>query len=702
MKPPKTSPKQQDPIVLQLTTCLQILQNFGPIGERIWKLGKWYVGDYQDGSEPQFRKRKEDLIWSQQQRLDYYLDAIKHLRKKLKEKIGYRELPVDFRTFCESPEYLNKPGILWPKVIEHGVRINSGDYVEAVLTGAIGVAKTTLAIYTIAYQQYVLACMEEPHETFDLDPSSEILMVLQSLNKNVAQDVDYKRLRDMVSNSPWFEENFPYQKDRETDMRFPRNMIIKPISGQDTAAIGQNVIGGIIDEINFMAVVEKSKQSKNGETYDQATQNYESIATRRNSRFAQLGALPGMLCLVSSRNYPGQFTDKKEAEAKTNKTIYIYDRRIWELRPERFGFYRGTRTEALEERWGKNYPFWFHVFVGDSTRKPRLVDSPLEFKEEDRHLVHAVPIEFKAAFVEKDLLTQLRDVVGVATQAMHPFMLNTDAIAACFGLVRSVLSRDKGDFVTSQIAMYPKHFMHKEEPRFAHLDLSDTKDSTGVACGFVPKFVEVDRGDVKEILPVIQFDFILEVLPPKGGEIDYGRIRRMLYMVNKHVKLKWVSADTHQSKDMLQILAGQGFTTGTQSMDTDNLAYDMLKQAIYDGRVVCPPQIKAIKEASQLELVPSSGVIDHPPNGSKDLTDAMAGVVYGLTMRREIWVKHGVSIRQIPKTLEEQQRTAHKKSITYVEKLRQDRFKEGVDTRWTEGSPIGTVPMVQRPNLRTY
>ena len=51
------------------------------------------------------------------------------------------------------------------------------------------------------------------------------------------------------------------------------------------------------------------------------------------------GKIPGLLCLVSSRRYPGQFTDVKEAEAKkeidmTDKsTIYVYDKKAWEIKP---------------------------------------------------------------------------------------------------------------------------------------------------------------------------------------------------------------------------------------------------------------------------------------------------------------------------------------------------------------------------------
>src|SRR5690606_38570223 len=131
------------------------------------------------------------------------------------------------------------------------------------------------------------------------------------------------------------------------------------------------------DELNFMAVVENSKMTKDGSIYDQATQNYNSIARRRESRFMQLGQLPGMLCLVSSRNYPGQFTDKKEQEAKTNPRIYVYDKRLWEIRPERFC---GDK---------------FRVFIGDESRKPRILDDMEIVPKSDEHLVMGIPIEYR-------------------------------------------------------------------------------------------------------------------------------------------------------------------------------------------------------------------------------------------------------------------------------------------------------------------
>lgn len=656
MKFPETHP---------LMKASAILQRLGRAGRYVWETQK-HMASW---------SRDPEKNWSLERRTAYVMEAIAWLRAKAvsPQRSQYRDLPVDFETFVNCPSLLNAAGVLWPGVMDEGKDINSGKYVECVMTGAIGVAKSTLALYTQAYQTYVLSCMINPHEVFGLDPASEILIVFQSINKDLAKDVDYQRLRNMLDRSPYFATEFPYDTGRASDIRFIKmTLIIKPVAGHDTAAIGQNVIGGIIDELNFMAVVENSKQTKDGGVYDQAMKNYNTIAMRRESRFMQLGELPGMLCLVSSRNYPGQFTDLKEAEAKTNPRIKVYDKKLWEVNPARYMFFTGQRNE---EKYGKNHPFWFKVFIGTSTRRPRILDEKeaVDKKEAASGLVIEVPIEHKVRF-ENDILGALRDIAGVATLALHPFMVNAEAVAACFGKVPSILSRPECDFQDSKIEIYPKRFRNKAEPRFIHLDLAVTGDSCGFACGYVKGFTKIDRGDVKETLPIIEFDCLLEIRPPRGGEINFEKVRKLIYALRSGgLNIKWVSLDTYQSTDSRQILSQQGFIVGVQSVDVTTTPYDFTKQAFYDGRIHAPEHEKAQRELVTLEYNVKDQKIDHTPNGSKDIADAIAGVVYGLTMRREIWVKHNLSTRDIPASLKENSDATETRSIGYREVLREQR-----------------------------
>jgi hypothetical protein len=71
---------------------------------------------------------------------------------------------------------------------------------------------------------------------------------------------------------------------------------------------------------------------------------------------------------------------------------------------------------------------------------------------------------------------------------------------------------------------------------------------------------------------------------------------------------------------------------------------------------------KALSEIVRLERNPQTALIDHPPNFSKDCADAVAGVVFGLTNRREMWVRHGVPMRNIFQKIADKLEEKDKKS----------------------------------------
>ncbi len=550
--------------------------------------------------------------------------------------------PVDVRTFLTDPDYLNAldPAgrcLLYPGVLEALVELCEGDYVEAVLTGAIGCGKTTLAVYCMAYQLYRLLCHRDPHAEFGLDPSSELLIVFQSLNAELGAAVDFERFRALIDQAPIFQlTEFRYDRSAKSPLRFRNRIVAKPVSGEQTAAIGQNVHSALIDELNYMAYVENSKRSRDTGIYDQAVLLYDSIARRRKSRFMERGRIEGMLCLVSSKRYPGEFTERKIEQAHDpDHRIFLYDKRVWEVRPERFSDPSG----------------WFPVFVGDLTRNPRVLKPDEEVPPEDRDLVYRVPPEYRSEF-KSDLHGAIRDILGLSTLASHTFVLDRDALAQTFCKdVRSAASRPDVDFQTTQLQLYPGRWRGTADlPRFVHLDLSRTRDSSGIAIGHCPGFAEVQRTDgVVEWMPIIRIDLLLEVLPPPGGEIPLDKIRRLLYMLRENgMPVKWVTADQYQSADMLQTLQSKGFMVGEQSVDRTSAPYDVARAALCEGRVVAPFHDKALQEWTRLELDPRTGKVDHPPGGSKDLADAMTGVIYGLTRMTDIWTQFDIPLWEVP------------------------------------------------------
>jgi len=566
---------------------------------------------------------------------------------------AFKYQPVDIQTFIEDPFYLNAKDTVYPVVMEALKEMTTGDYVETVLTGGIGSGKTTCAHYLIAYNLYVLSCMKDPHRFFDLDPSHEILFVFQSLSASHAKQLEYNRFRSLLERSHYFTEVYPFDKDLESRIVFPDRIEVVPLSGQETAAIGQNVMGGVLDEVNYMAVVEDSKSSVDGGVFDQAWALYNSIARRRKSRFTKGGKVYGMLCLVSSKRYPGQFTDIKEQQAKEQialygkSDIYVYDKRVWEIAPK--GTYSGNT---------------FPIFIGDEYRKPHLITPDEKIDPENEHMVWHIPVEYRDDF-KKDILNSLREIAGISTLAASPYISDTDSVTDAMAHKHaSVFSREQVDFVTSKLLLYPTKVKNLDEPRWCHIDLSVTGDSTGVVIGYIDKFVELDRGDCIEYWPNIIVDGVLEVSPPPNGEIEYHKIRSILYKLKQALKvnIKWVSFDSYQSVDSIQVLRQGGFLTGQKSMDTDIRPYAMLKSALGDRRIILPQHAKLRKELLSIEYDFKKGKVDHPAHSSKDISDALAGVVHGLTTRTELWARHKINPNNMPESVKQVSKKQEKKN----------------------------------------
>src|SRR5258708_12917138 len=132
----------------------------------------------------------------------------------------------------------------------------------------------------------------------------------------LAESIDYKRLRARIERSAYFAHHFPFRRGLGSEMVFPKNIVVRPLSGNVNAAIGSNIFGGIIDEVNFMAVVEQSKNAADGGTFDQANEMYNAIVRRRKSRFMAAGGhLPGVLCLGSFQAYSRQVPPPQASEA---------------------------------------------------------------------------------------------------------------------------------------------------------------------------------------------------------------------------------------------------------------------------------------------------------------------------------------------------------------------------------------------------
>ena len=398
------------------------------------------------------------------------------------------------------------------------------------------------------------------------------------------------------------------------------------------------------DELNFYPIVSNSKRLPEGGTYDEATVLYNRVSRRIRSRMNQRGRLPGHLWLISSARYPTDFTERKKTEALTNKRIFVRDYAAWETRP----------TSSY-------MPGRFQVEIGDTTKRSRV----LTRYESDVNLdaVLEVPMDFKDAF-DKDPEGAVRDYGGISTLAVTPYIVRRDLVAAMFqagkqaGLKHpftreTVTLQDSDgqlvvenlpwvDYPTRDAAGRPavdergKPVMGRklfDTKYFAHIDLAKSHDACGIAICYVSRSVKVLRGIAKdqhyEVCPEIRTALLLRVVAPPNGEILVSTVRGVLYKLHElGMEFGKISYDSWGSHESIQTLQLQGYEAEHLSVDTTPQPYATLKEAIYDGRLFCYYVPKLEEELLGLQYDAKKNKIDHRPNGSKDLTDALAGAVY--------------------------------------------------------------------------
>lgn len=465
-----------------------------------------------------------------------------------------------FKRLCEEERYdgkhawLAKSDLLWEKVKlvedagERDVVDLSVDETHSFVGNGIVVHNTFFASIAVCRCLYEISCLRDPHRSFGLAKDTNISFVALSISEALAIKVVFENIASKLKASPYFQEHFPFEETKK-ELRFPHKVWVAARSSTDTSALGLNVFGAILDEGNFFEPIKGSaaNQAKWGNK-DKAQVLYEQLVRRMKSRFQRHGKLPGLMIVVSSKRTRDDFTAKRVREASADAEVFVRDYAVYDVKPEAFS----------KER--------FHVLVGNETTvskilAPEEVDLTRRKIEEsgaEGLLVIDVPDDFRADF-EADLEGAIRDIAGVETVSVSPFLQQRDRIAACIDKTRShpfsstTWDQSKpGDFVWTRFA---KRTMMRDgaevfegwQPifypgvtRHAHIDPSLNSDATGVAIGCVIGYKNVERRNYEtnevytEPAPVIWVDLVLRVSPPLGGEIDHGKIRGLIYQMQSH------------------------------------------------------------------------------------------------------------------------------------------------------------------------
>jgi len=585
---------------------------------------------------------------------------------RLQRAVDYLRDPVSVETFIFGDHYLGQSlkGSTFPAIVDDLVELFEGDYLEVCLGGSWGWGKSREIEIGIAYEIYLLSCMREPALAYGLIKGSNLVFLNVSVDVTQAQRVLFGGLYGLLERSPYFQFTFPYNRGLKSELCFRRGKKVtcRPVAANEQAILGEDVYSAAIDEANFMEIVEKSKRAVPGETgvYDQAQAVADKLSARMRNRFNQRGKLPGHIWMASSARFPNDFTERKEAEARTNRQIFVRHRALWESRP---------RHTFMPDN--------FRVEVGNITRRTRVLDGT---ETDVSGTVIEVPMDFHAPFVA-DPDKAVRDLAGYSVLSITPFIARREMIRRMFELgcqagLRHPFSRVQkvGEVeVPLDVLLQGKsleieyivperlHYIERQrvdqlgrsifkdarmtQPElerllypglyWAHVDLAKgQRDKCGLVITHVVGAREVERMDsktlkmVKEKLAITRVDLVLRIVAPPAGEVDIPSIRALFHQFRElGMQFGKITFDAYQSQESIKALNDAGFTSELFSVDDENgTAYEMLKQALYDERVLCYEYPLLERELAQLERTPKK--VDHPVRGSKDLADCLAAAVY--------------------------------------------------------------------------
>jgi hypothetical protein len=571
----------------------------------------------------------------------------------LRDNPEFIERPATLQEFL-GPDYLNIADGVRESIKESladimGDEINSRKptkFAKAMLTGGIGIGKTTIASIVLPYLCHWVLCLKDPQGFFDLLPGSRIAFMQMSTSEGQAREVLFGDIVARIKHSPWFRDGHPMDPTYKNQIRFEKDVWILPGDSQETTFEGYNILGGILDEADSHKVTVNR---------DYARAGYETIHARITSRFGDRG----FILIIGQMKKSDGFAAQMYEEYRKDDDAYARRMTIWES--------LGWDKFMTED--GERDSFWYDAKKKSEVPKAAALLDPERFIE--------VPNLYRKDF-DINPEKALRDLAGIPPTVGDPFISLTHKVEEA----RDRWKASNEGYTTPVLpdGTFEDWFKATDSlRRVVHLDLaySANGDALGIAMGHVREIVEID-GEKK---PYIVFDLLYRMKALPGSEIMLSDVRRFVYHLRDELKfkIKRVTMDGFQSQDTFQQLRKRRFETDHVSVDKQMLPYYDLRDALYEDRIEFPEYLVymnrgdttrveiAYKELA--ELSDNGKKVDHPPMGSKDVADAMAGCVYTLMGDRSF-----------------------RRSVTSLDQYRQRREATGTDG----GSPWGT------PNAGPY
>lgn len=573
----------------------------------------------------------------------------------------YEEIPVDINEFLTNPLYLGK-GLVnsegkftvfpyWVETLNKLFPTNVDTaYNTLILSGAIGIGKSFVAVIAMLYLLYRMLCLKDPYLHYGLQPIDMITFSFTNITLDAAKGVAWSKCQELLQVSPWFMSKGTVSKAQQPVWQPSKN--IELIYGSQTRHIlGRAVFSNFSDEISFIPNQDINKQK------DKAQELVSTADARMQSRFMKGEKSPTLHIIASSKRTDQSFLESYIEMKRKNesKTTLIIDEPQWVIR---------TDKDSKKK---------FHVAVGNKFLDSELIplNSPeeiLQIYRNNGYSILEVPIGYYENFLD-DLDIALTDIAGISTTSSSRY-ISGQRWAQCTNKdLKNPFSKEvlvvgnASDDTTQYYDFFDLSKIDpqlKSRPLYVHLDMSISGDKTGIGGVWIVKKqynADSEAPPSKDLFYRVAFSTAIKA--PKGYQISFEKNRQFIFWLREQgFNVKGVSTDTFQSYDTGQTLKVKGFNYDIVSVDRVeasiriNKPYQYFKTTIYDKRIETYETKLLTEEIIGLKR-DNNGKIDHDSSGinSKDTVDAICGAVYNASQHAEEFAfDFGETLEVIQKT----------------------------------------------------
>jgi hypothetical protein len=525
----------------------------------------------------------------------------------------FEEMPVDAKTFVESPQYLGQPPLstIQYDIVEAMSQIYKQSEVEEIMGATNGAryykkftkneiilqlgkgsGKDFTSTVAVAYIVYKLLCLKDPATYYGKPPGDAIDIINVAINAQQAKNVFFKGFKTKIEKSPWFAGKYNAKMD---SIEFDKSITVYSGHSERESHEGLNLLVAVLDEISGFAS-EVGTGNEQGKTADNI---YKAFRGTVDSRFPDLGKV----VLLSFPRYQGDFISKKYDDVVLEKeTIQRSHRYV--INPDLPNDQSGN---YLEIAWDEDHILSYKYPGVFALKRPTWEVNPTRSIE-----------DFKIAFYT-DMGDAMMRFLCTPTYSSDAFFKQQEKVRACM-TIRNPIDNSKRFDETFKPDPNKKYFVHA--------DLAQRHDKCAVAIAHVEKWVSVQvMKDYEQVVPMVIVDAVVYWEPKVEGPVNLSEVKQWIQNLRRQgFDIGMVSFDRWQSFDIQNELKAVGIRTETVSVAKKH--YEDMAMLMYEERLAMPAIELLFEELTELKIMKNNRV-DHPRKSSKDLADAVCGAIFG-------------------------------------------------------------------------